>query len=858
MNKKHLFSLSLTLIIVMLFSALGPTTVYADDGAPADTTTGEAPQTDGEPVDEGDTEQADEIGGDEGAVEEAADDAIEGEADEVAPDAEATDETVEGEADEVAPDAEVTEEIVEGVAEEATPGTEAADETGEGETVAEEPSLMEQVPDNTEIVVINSEGEIEPLATEEAAAIIVAGDPMWCPDNVAPGGAGCSNPGVGNVNYDPTSLESLLTYLAANQPDGPGTIWIEDSYDSSINDAAAAGFTLDSTTFNTMKDYNLTIQGGWDGASGSTTITGTSSFDVPIVIGSETNPWGGSLTIRNIIISGVVNDVGLTVYTGDSVTVEDSEFTNNDGAGVFIDADKDVTVRRSKINDNGSNNWNVVDGKGLEIKSGGFVTLSDVEANDNQIFGADIEAANAVTIGNSFFNGNLMYTPDLTFYGYGLTVVSQGNISLSNVEADENYLWGASLDGPNVFIEDSTFNENVSDRTDFIDDTGLLVVSPGDVFLLNVEANDNRLIGADIDAGGDVTITDSSFSRNFGTTVDDTGAETHWGYGLQVVSGGAITLGSGDKLLGVVVDENYLFGANLVALNDDVNIEGSSFSRNATPVIQANSQGGLMIQSGGFVTLDTVTVNDNLMFGADIVADGFIDIENSVFNNNLNGFGLSAISNTTEGMFITLTNVTALGNGEDGAYLETNNGFVCITDGSYTNNGQYNAQIINSTYDVTPIIDNIFTSGSTSGDCSGGGGNGTGGGGNGGGGGGGTSEVTYDDNDASWTYTGNWAIWTGDGPYNGSFHYSSTVNSYATFTFEGTMFSLIYASRPTRGEMDIFIDGNFVATVNAYNLNELWQQEWSPSTPLLAGTHTVQIVHKSGTFIDIDGIRIFQ
>ena len=49
-----------------------------------------------------------------------------------------------------------------------------------------------------------------------------------------------------------------------------------------------------------------------------------------------------------------------------------------------------------------------------------------------------------------------------------------------------------------------------------------------------------------------------------------------------------------------------------------------------------------MIQSGGFVTLDTVTANDNLMFGADIVADGFIDIQDSVFSNNLNGSGLSA------------------------------------------------------------------------------------------------------------------------------------------------------------------------------------------------------------------------
>ena len=38
MDKKHLFTLSLILIVVMLFSAVGSTTVYADDGAPPDTT----------------------------------------------------------------------------------------------------------------------------------------------------------------------------------------------------------------------------------------------------------------------------------------------------------------------------------------------------------------------------------------------------------------------------------------------------------------------------------------------------------------------------------------------------------------------------------------------------------------------------------------------------------------------------------------------------------------------------------------------------------------------------------------------------------------------------------------------------
>ena len=59
-----------------------------------------------------------------------------------------------------------------------------ADETGEeqsDEAAAEEPSLMEQVPENTEVVVLNAEGEVEPLATQEAADAVVESDPIWCP-----------------------------------------------------------------------------------------------------------------------------------------------------------------------------------------------------------------------------------------------------------------------------------------------------------------------------------------------------------------------------------------------------------------------------------------------------------------------------------------------------------------------------------------------------------------------------------------------------------------------------------------------------------------------------------------------------
>ncbi len=145
----------------------------------------------------------------------------------------------------------------------------------------------------------------------------------------------------------------------------------------------------------------------------------------------------------------------------------------------------------------------------------------------------------------------------------------------------------------------------------------------------------------------------------------------------------------------VEVNENYIFGANLDAASD-VTVTGSSFSRNTPPADQSDwglnnkpvinnieldlvPSGGLTIQSGGNVTLSLVTANDNLMFGADILANGFVDIEDSVFSNNLNGSGLTAKSTTDE---IRLTNVIAMGNGLDGANLETACDSVYVTGGN--------------------------------------------------------------------------------------------------------------------------------------------------------------------------------
>ena len=56
--------------------------------------------------------------------------------------------------------------------------------------------LFAAVPNGTDVVITNAEGESIPIASTEAADAIVNGDPMWCPAGVAPkeNTGGCINP----------------------------------------------------------------------------------------------------------------------------------------------------------------------------------------------------------------------------------------------------------------------------------------------------------------------------------------------------------------------------------------------------------------------------------------------------------------------------------------------------------------------------------------------------------------------------------------------------------------------------------------------------------------------------------------
>lgn len=556
-----------------------------------------------------------------------------------------------------------------------------SEENVSGEETAPVSEIIEQLPEGTDVVVVDEAGETVPLATEAAAEIIAVGDPMWCPSS-ATKVSGCVNDtqifGAGH----------LLDKILALAPTVAGTIYFTSNYD--IDDVTFDG-SVDGPTapgaFSSLRDYALTLQGGWDGNTleGSTiSISGSSIFSVPVTISG----WNANVTINNIeIASGVVDvayglgvttkgDIALNnVYVHDTVGAGDGALLSNIGGG-------NVVINDSQFNHN-------TGGNGLQVESKGTITLDTVQASDNGLTGASLEnclikdgtcqGSGLVTVTNSDFNGN--------DNSDGLIVKSGGGITLDDVTANDNGLNGASLKSVDtggtgdVSVGQSDFSNNTSG-------TGLDVWADGTIALTDVTTSTNGT-GAVLDTTygtGDVTVTgtvsgSSVFSDNEFT-------------GLHIESGGAV------DLTNVTASNNGTNGAYVEA-KGDIDVTDSTFNDNVKSNFPEDP--GLYADSnGGNVTLTNVTANGN-DFGAGAVLRtngvGTVLVTGGQFNGN----GLHGIQAQTQNGNLTLDGVEASLNQVKGAYLKSHglgNIFV-INHSNFVENGAYGIYASASSGDIT-------------------------------------------------------------------------------------------------------------------------------------------------------------
>jgi hypothetical protein len=116
-----------------------------------------------------------------------------------------------------------------------------------------------------------------------------------------------------------------------------------------------------------------------------------------------------------------------------------------------------------------------------------------------------------------------------------------------------------------------------------------------------------------------------------------------------------------------------------------------------------------------------------------------------------------------------------------------------------------------------------------------------------------------DNGDSGFTYNGTWSYSSnrGVGDYCNDLHYTYTNGNYIQYTFNGTGVDLIMPKEPGQGNVDIYIDGVFMQTVNTYYASYLAQQQIYSTRNLASGSHTIKVVKNSGSYMQFDDLYVY-
>ncbi|MBL8088770.1 MAG: hypothetical protein JNJ43_00470, partial [Anaerolineales bacterium] len=477
----------------------------------------------------------------------------------------------------------------------------------------------------------------------EAAQAVIVGDPIWCPATVkipTPNLNGCSG------SHATFALLFADPIFSGGGPGKDGIIWVESSYTGEAF-TVDVGSALASTN---LKDFKLTINGGWAGCVPTCVSTlnpnAPSVFTTPLII----TGWNNDITINNISILGSSAGAlySLHVETTKNITLNNVEISTTSDGGAWLVTDiigstGNVTVNNSKFN-------NITDANGgLRIDSRGTVTLKNVEAKNNGTGG--------VGIGILIYNQMAVTPKNVTITNLtvsnnqndGLLVNSKGVITVTDLTATNNGLSGSGNGATlNNLAGVAAVNVNGTNLFHSNDDFGLQIQTHGAIKVNNIHAVDNGSNGANL--VNNTAATPQPVTLTGSNTLKFNGFN-----GLNIISLGTVTLNNitadSNANRGVFVD-NDESGAN-----GDVKLTGTNFFNN-------NMDTGLVIYSTGAIMLNNLTANKNLVYGA------YLDNTASATFKSVTITGVNQFNeNTDSGLLIisdgivTLNNITANGNG---------------------------------------------------------------------------------------------------------------------------------------------------------------------------------------------------
>ena len=358
---------------------------------------------------------------------------------------------------------------------------------------------------------------------------------------------------------------------------------------------------------------------------------------------------------------------GLTINTNGAVYLLNVETGSSaDGGAIINNASSPYNAGVTIV----SSYFDFTGGRGLEINSRGFVTLSQITASGNawdgvyinNIGGYGVSIVN--TSGSCWWNANQGWTAYIESSG-AVTVSSvNGSGSRKGIYVDNSYSASAPVTLFDLFLNPG--------------ETGipaLQVRSNGYITLTNFTIQDSQGAGAVLDNAGS--------AYKYGMTVSGGTFKNNNGEGLKINSLGAVTV------LNVISSRNkgisgYGFYLSNTGNTLPVTILNSVFNN--------NSQDGIYIDTKGVISILNGEANSNGGQGIQAMNDlaSFaMPVVITNFRTNLNAYqGIIVLSKGA----ITLTSVTSLANGMTtdaaGALLASSGGPVYVYYSAFNGNGK--------------------------------------------------------------------------------------------------------------------------------------------------------------------------
>jgi alpha-L-fucosidase len=120
-------------------------------------------------------------------------------------------------------------------------------------------------------------------------------------------------------------------------------------------------------------------------------------------------------------------------------------------------------------------------------------------------------------------------------------------------------------------------------------------------------------------------------------------------------------------------------------------------------------------------------------------------------------------------------------------------------------------------------------------------------------------KVLVNNDEAGFTYSGNgWSHQAnrGLGDSNNNVHVTTNNGDSVSYTFSGTGIEYITETYFDVGNVDVYIDGTLKKTVSAYSAARAVQVVLYSISNLAAGTHTIKLVKRSGTYMLLDAFKV--